>query len=98
MRGAEADDRATVWALTGRTNHQGARLKAFFSSNISHWDVPEMNQVVMEAYEMVEDGYLDEAEFRTFMFSNPVELCGGMNHEFFKGTVVEDAANSLFAS
>ena len=95
--GAEADDRATVWALTGTTNHMGARLKAFFSSDISHWDVPEMNRVVMEAYEMVEDGALDEAEFRDFMFTNPVELFAGMNHDFFNGTVVEDAAARLFA-
>ena len=95
--GAEAEDRATRGALTGAANHMGARLKAFFSSDISHWDVPEMNQVVMEAYEMVEDGALDDAQFRAFMFTNPVELFGGMNHDFFNGTVVEDAATRLFA-
>ena len=29
-------------------------MKAVFSSDIGHWDVPDMREVVEEAYEMVE--------------------------------------------
>ena len=54
-----------------------------------------MNHVLEEAYEMVEDGFASEAEFRDFTFTNPVTLHAGMNPNFFKGTVVEDAVDKL---
>ena len=37
----------------------GARLNALFSSDIGHFDVPDMTEVVPEAYELVEHGLLD---------------------------------------
>jgi len=44
---------------------------------------------------MVEDGLATEADFRSFTFTNPVTLHAGMNPNFFKGTVVEDAVDKL---
>ena len=41
---------------TPGVNPFGARLKAIFSSDIGHWDVPDMTEVLEEAYEMVEHG------------------------------------------
>lgn len=89
--GCEADDPMNAGAFDTRLNPLGARLKAFFSSDIGHWDVPDMSGVLGEAYEMVEDGYFDVEDFRDFVFSNPVSLWCGTNPDFFRGTSVEDA-------
>lgn len=72
-------------------------LKAIFGSDIGHWDVPDMREVVEEAYELVEEGLVTEQDFRDFMFVNPVTLWTGMNPDFFKGTVVENAVEKLRA-
>jgi predicted TIM-barrel fold metal-dependent hydrolase len=90
--GCEADDPINAWAFNRKVNPFGARLKPIFSSDISHWDVPEMAKVVEEAYELVEREVITEADFRDFVFGNPVSFFGGMNPEFFKGTVVEAAS------
>jgi predicted TIM-barrel fold metal-dependent hydrolase len=90
--GCEADDPVTAWAFDKR---MGAKLKAVFSSDISHFDVPVMADVLPEAYEMVEKGWLNEEDFREFMFSNAVELHGKMNPDFFKGTTVEREAAAV---
>jgi hypothetical protein len=47
---------------------------------------------VPEAYELLEHGMLTEPDFRRFVFANAVHLHGGMNADFFKGTVVEQEA------
>jgi hypothetical protein len=93
--GCEADDPINAWAFNAKVNPYGARLKAIFSSDISHWDVPNMAEVVEEAYELVEKGVITETDFRDFVFGNPVSFFGGMNPDFFKGTVVEDEANKI---
>jgi hypothetical protein len=74
-----------------------ARLNAFFSSDIGHFDVPDMTEVVPEAYELVEHGLLDENDFRDFVFENAVRLWGQLNPDFFKGTVVEKQAAEVLA-
>ena len=90
--GCEADDPLNAWAFNGKANPMGARLNALFSSDIGHFDVPDMTEVVPEAYELVEDGLLDSDDFRDFMFANAVRFWGEVNPEFFKGTVVEKQA------
>ena len=95
--GCEADDVMTPMALTGRGVPKGTKVKATFGSDMGHWDVQVMNHVLEEAYEMVEDGFASEADFRDFTFTNPVTLHAGMNPQFFKGTVVEDAVDKLLA-
>ena len=54
--------------------------------------VPDLRGVVPEAYEPVEDGHINEEQFRDFVFDNPVRLWSGMTPEFFEGTVIEGAA------
>ncbi len=67
-----------------------------FSSDIGHWDVVDIREVTAEAYEMVENGRLNEDEFREFMFANAVRMWGWVNPDFFRGTVIEsEAANAL---
>ncbi|MEE8164741.1 MAG: amidohydrolase family protein, partial [Myxococcota bacterium] len=95
--GCEADDPITAWAFDTRRNPFGATLRPVFSSDIGHWDVIEMNEVVEESYEMVEKGVLSAADLRAFMFENPVRLHGRVNPHFFDGTVVESEARTLLA-
>ena len=60
-----------------------------FSSDIGHWDVPDMAGVVTESYELVEDGFLTADQWRRFTFDNAVELFTRVNPSFFAGTAVE---------
>ena len=96
--GCEADDPINATAFNAKMNPFGARLKAIFSSDIGHWDVPDMEEVLEEAYEMVEHGLITEDDFRDFVFTNPTTLWTGTNPDFFKGTVVEDAVGKLLAN
>jgi hypothetical protein len=93
--GCEADDPMNARAFQG--NPYDARLRAVFSSDIGHWDVPDMREVVEEAYELVEEHRITERDFRDFMFVNSVTLWTGMNSDFFKGTAVENAVEKLRA-
>ena len=87
--GSEADDTMTAVAFTPKMNHFGLKLNAILGSDIGHWDVPDMTKVMVEAYEMVEDGLLTDEDFRDFTFGNVVQMHTGMNPDFFKGTAVE---------
>jgi hypothetical protein len=89
--GCEADDRTNSWAF-GNTNPFGAKLNAIYSSDIGHFDVIDMRDPLPEAYELVEDGFLTDDNFRDFTFANAVRLWGTQNPRFFEGTVVAKAA------
>ena len=95
--GCEADDRLNTVAFDTRINHLGARLNAILGSDIGHWDVPDMTKVLVEAHELVDDGFIDTHDFRDFSYANVVRMHTGMNPDFFKGTVVEDAVEKLKA-
>ena len=69
-----------------------------FGSDIGHFDVPDMREVLPEAYEMVEEEMITEDEFKDFVFTNAVKLWTAVNPDFFKGTVVEDAAKKAMAA
>ena len=90
--GCEADDPMNAWAFDSKVNPLGAKLKAVFSSDIGHWDVPDMLRVVEEAYEMLEHELMTEEDFRAFVFENVVKMYGEVNPDFFKGTAVESEA------
>ena len=91
--GCEADDRATLWAFDPR---MGVRLRPVFSSDFTHFDVPDFKDVIPEAFEMVEKNFVTEQDFREFTFTNAARLHTRNNPDFFKGTVVEQAvANEL---
>ena len=96
--GCEADDPMNAAAFNTKQNPLGARLPAIFSSDIGHWDVPDMREVLKEAWELVDDGVLTTADFRAFVFENPVSLWASSNPDFFKGTVVEDAVAKQLAA
>jgi predicted TIM-barrel fold metal-dependent hydrolase len=90
--GCEADDVMTAWAFDKHGKH---RLHPIFSSDVGHFDVVDMTEVLEEAYELVEDGLITEDDFRDFVFTNTARLHTAMNPDFFKDTVVEDAVAKL---
>jgi hypothetical protein len=95
--GCEADDPLTSTAFNTKVNPFGAELHAMIGSDIGHWDVPDMTEVLEEAWEMVDHGWIDEAAFEKFVFANPVEFYTATNPAFFKGTVVEAAVDEYLA-
>ena len=93
--GCEADDPVTAWAFDSGVNPFGAKIRAIMSTDLGHWDVPDMRDAVAEAYEPVEQGVISPEDFRDFAFTNQVTLYAGTNPDFFQGTRVEDAAAAV---
>jgi predicted TIM-barrel fold metal-dependent hydrolase len=95
--GCEADDPMNAWGGNAKINPYGARLKSLFGSDIGHFDVPDMREVLPEVYEMVADNLITTQDLRDFVFANPVEFWTAMNPNFFKGTRVEREASAWLA-
>jgi hypothetical protein len=57
-----------------------------------------MNDVLEEAYQLVEHGLLDMNDFKEFTFTNAALLHAKMNPNFFQGTVVADAVAELLTA
>jgi len=85
-----------AWAFNRRANPLGSRLDAIFGSDIGHFDVPDMLEVLPEAYELAEDGLITVDDFRDFTFANAVRLWG-QNPTFFERTAVAKAAAAMLA-
>ena len=96
--GCEADDPMNATGFNTKANPFGEQVRSVYSSDIGHWDVPDMTEVTEEAYELVEHGVISEDNFRDFVFTNPTTLWTGMNPDFFKGTVVEQEVGRLLAN
>ena len=93
--GCEADDPLNGLAFSTELLPSGTALHALFASDIGHWDVPDMRDVLPEAWELVEHGHLNREQFRDFSFANAVWMLGGANPNFFEGTIIADDARSL---
>ena len=93
--GCEADDANNAWAFNRECNPGGVEINTLFGSDIGHFDVQDMAQVLPEAFELVEDGRIDSAGFKRFVFENPVRFWGRTNPEFFAGTRVATQASTL---
>ena len=81
-----------AWAFSRRTNPLGVQLRAMFSSDLGHWDVPDMTGILGEAHELVDRQLIDEHDFEDFVFRNPVRFYTSVNPDFFVGTRVEAEA------
>ena len=92
--GCEADDPMNAVAFNPKIAPFGAKVGAMLSSDIGHWDVIDMRDVVEEAYEMVEDGLMTAEDFRDFTFNNPLRFFTDLNPAFFDGTAIEEAAKA----
>ncbi|MFO0691578.1 MAG: amidohydrolase family protein [Myxococcota bacterium] len=96
--GCEADDPMTRTAFDDRILPFGARLGAMLGSDIGHWDVPDMREVVGELLEPIEKGWLSPQDLRAFAFENPVRFYTDTNPRFFEGTAVEGEVRRLLAT
>jgi hypothetical protein len=96
--GCEADD--PLIGVGYGLNFEGrkAALRPIIGSDVSHWDAPVMNQVIVEAYELLEHGLISPEQFKEFTFTNPVRLHGGANPSFFDGTAVESQASEVLTA
>jgi predicted TIM-barrel fold metal-dependent hydrolase len=92
--GSEADDPLVGLAFDRRIIGE-ARIPAFFASDLGHWDVPNFDEPLEEAFELYEREILDASQLRDFLFVNPVQFYGSLNAGFFNGTVIEQEAASI---
>src|SRR6266851_1385747 len=93
--GCEGDDPLTMMAFRPMGTRFDSRLRAFYGSDIGHWDVPDMRMILDEAYELVEHGLMTPEELRDFVFATPVQFWTSTNPDFFKGTAVEAEVNRI---
>ena len=96
--GCEPDDPVNVWAFRAQANPFNAKLRAFMGSDIGHFDCMDMTHVLPEARELVDEGLMAEADFRDFVFGNPVRLWASADPDFFKGTAIEQQAAEYLMS
>ncbi len=96
--GCEGDDRLTALAFDRKKLPFRSRLNALYSSDLGHFDLPDMRDAAAEAYELVEHELITDEDFRDFVFANPVHFFTALNRDFFKGTRVEADAKKLIAS
>jgi predicted TIM-barrel fold metal-dependent hydrolase len=83
--GCEADDPMNALAFDRRAHPGHIALRAMFASDIGHWDVPDVLDVLPEAWELVAANRLDEDAFRAFTCDNVIDLLG---HDTFRETIV----------
>ncbi|MGE0387658.1 MAG: amidohydrolase family protein [Gammaproteobacteria bacterium] len=93
--GCEADDPMNALAFNRACLPGGVPLNAMFASDIGHWDVPDMLDVLPEAWELVQDGRISEPEFADFTCNNIARLLTGANPAFFDGTAVAGRVSVL---
>ena len=56
---------------TAKVNPFGARLRPMFGSDVAHWDVPDMSEVLEEAWEMVDHGWIDRGRLPRLRVRQP---------------------------
>ena len=87
--GSEADDRTVAAAFNDKLNPLGVKVNAIWSSDVGHWDVPELTEPLAESRDLVDAGVISEADFRSWVFENPYRFYTEANPDFFRGTRIE---------
>lgn len=87
--GAESDDRTVAVAFNEKLNPLGVKTKAIWSSDIGHWDVPDLTEPLAESWDLVEQGVISEDDFKALVFGNPYRFYTEANPNFFAGTTIE---------
>jgi hypothetical protein len=86
--GSESDDRTLAHAFNRKANPLGVAVNAIYSSDVGHWDVPDIREALANSWKLVEEGVLSETDFRAYVFENPYRLYTEANANFFVGTNV----------
>lgn len=92
--GAESDDRTVAVAFNEKLNPLGVKTKAIWSSDIGHWDVPDLTEPLAESWDLVEQGVISEDDFKALVFGNPYRFYTEANPNFFAGTSIEKKLSS----
>ncbi|MBL1177229.1 MAG: amidohydrolase family protein [Pantanalinema sp. GBBB05] len=93
--GSESDDRTIATAFNDKANPLGVKINAIYSSDVGHWDVPDITLPLAESWELVEAGVISEADFKAYVFENPYKLYTEANPSFFEGTAIADQLSSV---
>ncbi|HET9622744.1 MAG TPA: amidohydrolase family protein [Kofleriaceae bacterium] len=96
--GCEGDDPMNACASTAFGRGIGVQLNPLYGSDIGHWDVPDLQDILHEAHELVDHGVFAPADFRRMVFDAPVRLWADNNPGFFRGTTVEAAVAKFRSS
>ncbi|MBD3887256.1 amidohydrolase family protein [Phormidium tenue FACHB-886] len=86
--GSESDDRTIAAAFNDKANPLGVKINAIYSSDVGHWDVPDLTTPLAESWELVQEGVISEADFKAYVFSNPYKFYTEANPNFFEGTAI----------
>jgi hypothetical protein len=78
-------------AFNAKANPLGVKINAIYSSDVGHWDVPDLRQVLAESRALVEQGAISEDDFKAWVFENPYKFYTEANESFFEGTAVGEA-------
>lgn len=87
--GSESDDRTIAAAFNDRANPFKTKINAIYSSDVGHWDVPDLTEALAHSWSLVEEGVISAADFKAYVFSNPHRFYTEAKADFFKGTAVE---------
>jgi Amidohydrolase len=87
--GVESDDRTVAAAFDTRVNPLAVKLNAFWSSDVGHWDVPELSDTLYNSWQLVEAKILSPEDFTAFVYGNPYRFYTEANPRFFDGTSIE---------
>jgi predicted TIM-barrel fold metal-dependent hydrolase len=93
--GCEPDDPMNSLAFQEGLWPYGATFNAVYGSDIGHFDVPDMTEVLGEAYRPVQKGTMKPEHFRDFVFANPTRFYTDTNPDFFADTVIADDVQRL---
>lgn len=96
--GSESDDRTIAHAFNEKANPLGAKVNAIYSSDVGHWDVPDLTDALAEAWHLVEEGVITAANFKDYVFANPYRLYTDANPDFFRGTQVQAKLDAAAAT
>jgi hypothetical protein len=75
-------------AFNAKASPLGVKINAIYSSDVGHWDVPDLRQVLAESQALVEQGVITEEDFKAWVFDNPYKFYTEANQNFFEGTAV----------
>ena len=87
--GSESDDRTVAAAFNDKVNPLGVKINAIWSSDIGHWDVPDLTAPLAESWDLVEQGVISAQDFKALVFGNPYRFYTEANPAFFQGTAIE---------
>lgn len=96
--GCEGDDPMNALATESFAKVLGTRINTIYGSDVGHWDVRDMREVLEEVYELVDDGVYTLEDFRGVVFDAPVRLWTDNNPKFFAGTSVDEPVRAWRAA